>query len=177
MILIYEKLENKLIDLGKYSLVISAIGDVNKERLLNKYILKSKTPIIYSWVEAYGLGGHAVLINQEGCYNCLITEELRCRVNFAGKSDKPFVKNHGSCLGTFTPYGGMDSMQTAIITARLVHETLIDNLKRNKVVSWKGNEKLFTDNGYEVDKSYYNFKVGIGERDDITFEGCAYCNG
>lgn len=173
---IFNLLENNLIDLKEYSLVISAIGDVNKERLLNKYILKSKTPIIYSWVEAYGLGGHAVLINKEGCYNCLITEELRCRVNFAGKSDKPFVKNHGGCLGTFTPYGGMDSTQTAIITARLVHETLIDNLERNKVVSWKGNEKMFTDNGYEVDKSYYNFKVNIGERYDITLKGCAYCN-
>lgn len=173
---IFSLLENDLIDLKRYSLVISAIGDVNKERLLNQYILKSKTPIIYSWVEAYGLGGHAVLINKEGCYNCLITEDLRCRVNFAGKSDKPFVKNHGGCLGTFTPYGGMDSMQTAIITVRLVHETLIGNLERNKVVSWKGSESTFTDNGYEVDKTYYDFNINIGERNDITLQGCDYCN-
>ena len=173
---IFSLLENRQLDLKKYSLVISAIGDVNKERLLNKYILKERIPIIYSWVEPYGLGGHAVLINEKGCYNCLITQELRCKVNFAGKNDKPFVKNYGGCLGTFTPYGGMDSMQTAIITSRLVHEVLIDKINRNKVVSWKGSDKLFIENGYEVDKSYYEFKVSIGEREDITFGGCAYCN-
>ncbi len=173
---IFSLLEKNIINLKDFSLVISAIGDVNKERLLNKYILKAKVPIIYSWVEAYGLGGHAVLINNTGCYNCLITDELRCKVNFAGKSEKPFVKNHGGCLGTFTPYGGIDSMQTAIITLRLVHETLVNGLKRNKVVSWKGNEKLFIDNGYTIDKCYYDFKTDMGERSDITFEGCAYCN-
>lgn len=173
---IFNLLEKKELDLKKYSLVISAIGDVNRERLLNKYVLKAKVPIVYSWVEAYGIGGHAVLINSNGCFNCLITEELRCKVNFAGKSNKPFVKNHGGCLGTFTPYGGMDSMQTAIITARLVQEALINKLNKNKVVSWKGNPKLFIDNGYCVDKSYYEFNNEIGERIDITFEGCAYCN-
>lgn len=173
---IFNLLEKNELDLKKYSIVISAIGDINKERLLNKYMLKAQVPIIYSWVEAYGLGGHAVLINNDGCYNCLITDELRCEVNFAGKSDKPFVKNFGGCLGTFTPYGGLDSMQTAIITTRLVQETLMDNLRRNKVVSWKGNDKLFVENGYRVDESYYNFNLEIGERNDITFKGCAYCN-
>lgn len=175
---VFDLIENEKIDLKEYSLVISAMGDVNKERLLNKYILKAKIPVIYTWVEAYGLGGHAVLINKnQGCYNCLITDDLRCKVNFAGKSDKPFVQNFGGCLGTFTPYGGMDSMQTAILASRLVQECLIKKVKSNKVMSWKGNEELFKEKGYVVDKSYYDFKENIGERKDIKFEGCCYCNG
>lgn len=173
---VFDLIEDKKIDLKEFSLIISAIGDVNKERLLNKYILEAKVPAIYTWVEAYGLGGHAVLINKNhGCYNCLITDELRCKVNFAAKSNKPFVQNFGGCLGTFTPYGSMDSMQTAIIAVRLVYEYLINKIEENKILSWKGSKELFVKSGYEVDDSYYKFKENIGERKDIKFEGCNYC--
>ncbi|MBB6622386.1 ThiF family adenylyltransferase [Clostridium gasigenes] len=175
---IFTLLETKKINLSDYSLIISAIGDINKERILNKYVIKEKVPIIYTWVEAYGIGGHAVLINnsEKGCYNCLITGDLRCKVNFAGKSEIPFVKNFGGCLGTFTPYGSMDSMQTAIVSARLAYEYLIQGIKYNRVFSWKGDGRLFLENGYIVDKSFDDFNQGIGERRDIEFEGCVYCS-
>lgn len=173
---IFYLLEMKKLNLSDYTLIISAIGDSNKDRLLNKYILKSRVPIIYTWVEAYGIGGHAVLINKLGCYNCLFTEELRCRVNFAGKSKVPFIKNFGGCLGTFTPYGGMDSMQTAIIAARLAQEFLIDKNVENKIISWKGDTNRFLSEGYTLDDSYNKFSVGVGERKDIKLEGCAYCD-
>ncbi len=175
---IFDLLEKSQIDLKDYSLIISAIGDINKERLLNKYILNCDTPIIYTWVEAFGLGGHAVLTNNgdKGCYNCLMTEDLRFRVNFAGKSDKPFVENFGGCLGTFTPYGSMDSMQTAIIANRLSHDCIINKIKGNKILSWKGNCELFEKNGYTVSETYKNFNNVTGIRNDIEFNGCEYCN-
>lgn len=175
---IFTLLENNKLKLSEYSLVISALGDVNKERLLNKYLIRSNIPTIYTWVEAYGIGGHAVFINNEGpgCYNCLITEDLRCKVNFAEKSDRPFVKNFGGCLGTFTPYGSMDAMQTAIIAARIAYDCLIKNIKYNRVLSWKGNEEIFKENGYSVNESFKKFNKGFGERDDIEFQGCVYCN-
>lgn len=175
---IFNLLEKRELDLKNYSLIISAIGDVNKERLLNKYIIDCETPVIYTWVEAFGLGGHAVLTNNgdKGCFNCLITEQLRCKVNFAGNSDKPFVKNFGGCLGTFTPYGSMDSMQTAIIATRLSQDCLVNLTKGNKVLSWKGNHELFEKNGYTVDETYENFNNVTGLRDDIKFDGCEYCN-
>ncbi|MDB8803649.1 ThiF family adenylyltransferase [Romboutsia sp. 1001216sp1] len=173
---IFTLLEEKEIDLSDYDLVISAIGNVNKERLLNKYILKTKVPVIYTWVEAYGIGGHAVFINKHGCYNCLFTEDLRCKVNFAGKSEVPFTKNFGGCLGTFTPYGGMDSMQTSIMTARLAQDYLINNRLENAIVSWRGNADRFLNDGYTLSESYYDFYLGIGERHDVKLEGCAYCN-
>lgn len=173
---IFDLLEKREIKLEEYSLVVSAIGDVNRERLLNKYILKAKVPIVYTWVEAYGIGGHAVLINEKGCYNCLFTDELRCKVNFAGKSDVPYVKNFGGCLGTYTPYGGMDSMQTAIIATRVVYDFLINNKLGNRVFSWKGNIERFLADGYVVSDSFYEFKVGLGERCDVKLEGCVYCN-
>jgi len=175
---IFNLLEKRELDLKDYSLIISAIGDVNKERLLNKYILNCEVPVIYTWVEAFGLGGHAVLTNNgdKGCYNCLITDQLRCKVNFAGNSDKPFVKNFGGCLGTFTPYGSMDSMQTAIIATRLSQDCLVNQTKGNKVLSWKGNRELFEENSYAVDEAYENFNNVTGLRDDIKFDGCEYCN-
>ena len=173
---IFDMLEKKEIRLEEYALVISAVGDVNSERLLNKYIIKAKVPVIYTWVEAYGISGHAVFINKKGCYNCLFTEELICKVNFAGKSDVPYVKNFGGCLGTYTPYGSMDSMQTAIMATKLAHDFLINQNYENRVFSWKGNIEDFLADGYSVRDSFYNFNRGLGERDDIKLDGCVYCN-
>nr|WP_278279875.1 ThiF family adenylyltransferase [Clostridium sp. C8] len=173
---IFDMLEKEEIRLDEYSLVISAIGDVNSERLLNKYIIKAKVPVIYTWVEAYGIAGHAVFINKKGCYNCLFTEELMCKVNFAGKSDVPYVKNFGGCLGTYTPYGSMDSMQTAIMATKLAHNFLINHNYENRVFSWKGNIDNFLHDGYLVSDSFYNFNSALGERDDVKLEGCVYCN-
>lgn len=175
---IFSLLENGEIDLNKYSLVITAIGDMNKERLISKYILSTNTPIIYTWVEAYGIGGHAVLTNnmgKKGCYNCCIDKELNNVINFAGKSDKPYVKNFGGCLGTFTPYGGVDAMQTALLTVRLAHECLVDEIRENKIFSWKGDCSEFVKQGYTLSKAYYNFNIGFGERKEIKLEGCKYC--
>ncbi|WP_300351562.1 ThiF family adenylyltransferase [Clostridium sp.] len=175
---IFNLIESNKLKLSEYSLVISALGDVNKERLLNKYLIKASIPTIYTWVEAYGIGGHAIFINnqEKGCYNCLITDDLGCKVNFAAKSDRPFVKNFGGCLGTFTPYGSMDAMQTAIIASRVAYNYLIKDIKYNRVISWKGNNEIFVENGYKVNEAFNNFNKGFGEREDIDFQGCGYCN-
>jgi molybdopterin/thiamine biosynthesis adenylyltransferase len=176
---IFDVLKTGEVDINKFNLVISAIGDVNQERLLNKYIVRTNIPAIFTWVEAYGIGGHALLINNQsiGCYNCYINDDLTNKINFAGKSDKPFVNNIDGCLGTFTQYGSMDSMQTANIAGRLVLDFLQKMLKVNKIVSWKGDSEEFISKGYELSDAYYEFDVGIGERYIDIGGGCKNCNG
>lgn len=176
---IFDALKTEEVELEKFDLIISAIGDINQERLLNKYIIKTETPAIFTWVEAYGIGGHALLINHnsKGCYNCYINDDLTNKINFAGKSNKPFVNNFDGCLGTFTKYGSMDSMQTANIAGRLVMDLLKNEVQGNKLISWKGYSQEFIDNGYTLSSSYYDFNVGIGERHIDIGNGCKVCNG
>ncbi|GKX66894.1 ThiF family adenylyltransferase [Inconstantimicrobium mannanitabidum] len=176
---IFNALKTGEVELEKFNLIICAIGDVNQERLLNKYIIKTNTPAIFTWVEAYGIGGHALLINHDskGCYNCYINDDLTNKINFSGKSNRPFVNNFDGCLGTFTKYGSMDSMQTANIAGRLAMELLQNKVEGNKLVSWKGYSQEFIDNGYTLSNSYYDFNAGIGERHIDISNGCKVCNG
>lgn len=149
-------IENKKIDLNSFDLILVAIGDPNIERKLNKIILESSTPAIFTWVEAYGIGGHALVVNngKRGCYECLIDNELRMYSSFAGKSDVPFIKNMNGCAGSFTPYGSIDSMQTALLASRLVLRFLNNNVKGNPLVSWKGCAEAFEENGFMTSDRY-----------------------
>lgn len=149
-------IENGELNLKDYDLIIVAIGDPNTERKLNEFILQSPTPAIFTWVEAYGIGGHALMVNNgdKGCYECLIDEELSMFPSFAGKSDVPFIKNINGCATSFTPYGSIDSMETAILAARLAIRYLNNEIKGNPLISWKGSSKVFEENGYQTSERY-----------------------
>ena len=120
--------------------------------------------VIFSWVEPLGIGGHALLIlNQDktGCYECLYTlnpedqlDVLKNRASFA--APKQFFGKRISCCGsTFTPYGSLDALQTAIITTRLCISALIGEEKNNPLISWKGDSTIFIQNGYKLSERYY----------------------
>ncbi|SHH76940.1 Molybdopterin or thiamine biosynthesis adenylyltransferase [Caloranaerobacter azorensis DSM 13643] len=171
-------IKDEIINLRDYDLAIFAIGDPNIERWLNKLVLETETPAIFTWVEAYGLGGHALLVNNgdRGCYECLIDEKLNNYASFAGRSDKPYTKNINGCSGTFTPYGGLDSMETALLASRLALRVINNQVIGNPLVSWKGNSKEFEANGYETSPRYEQ-SLDYLQRDSfdyINFD-CKYC--
>jgi molybdopterin/thiamine biosynthesis adenylyltransferase len=176
---VVDTIENGIIDLNDFDLILVAIGDPNIERRLNKLILESSTPAIFTWVEAYGIGGHALVVNNggKGCYECLIDSELRMYSTFAGKSDVPFIKNMNGCAGSFTPYGSIDSMETAILASRLVLRYLYDDIKGNPLVSWKGSTKSFEENGYQTSNRYEQ-STEILNQDDYEYinTSCKICS-
>ncbi|MCM3654101.1 ThiF family adenylyltransferase [Metabacillus litoralis] len=174
-----ETIENGELDLNDFDLILVAIGDPNIERRLNKLILDSSTPAIFTWVEAYGIGGHAIVVNNggKGCYECLIDNELRMYSSFAGKSDVPFIKNMNGCTGSFTPYGSIDSMETALLASRLVLRFLDNDIKGNPLVSWKGSSKIFEENGFLTSERYKQ-PTDILNHDDYEYinTGCKVCS-
>lgn len=159
------------IDINNFDLVIVAIGDPNIERKLNQIILRTKTPAIFAWVETYGIGGHALLVNNQnskGCYECLITEDLEFKASFASKSDRPFIQNIDGCGGSFTPYGSIDSMQTALLSSRLVLRYFNDGIKGNPLVSWKGSSNIFETNGFTTSPRFAEPLDSL-ERDNFSY--------
>lgn len=155
---------NNTIDFKQFDLVIVAIGSPTIELYINDYFHRQKDmpQIIFTWVEAYGIGGHAILTNnngKRGCLKCLYTDpfdeytSLYNRASFAAKGQN-FTKRISGCGSVYMPYGSLDAMQTAILATRLAIDTLTGKEKDNPILSWKGNADVFKDEGFKLSAHY-----------------------
>lgn len=152
------------INFKQFDLVIVALGNPTIEIYLNEYFHKEvgMPPIIFTWVEAYGIGGHAILTNnnrKNGCLKCLYTDPfdskapLRNRASFAAEG-QCFLRQISGCGSVYTPYGSLDSFQTAILATRLAIDVLSNKEMDNPVLSWKGNADKFLDSGFLLSEHY-----------------------
>lgn len=154
----------RLNELQKYDLIVVAIGNSQTERYLNKMLhqYNAVPPVIFTWLEPYGIGGHALLTlnkGKPGCIQCLYssrTDDVDYPYNFASFAapGQDFGKTITGCAGAFTPYGSLDALQTAIIAVRLAISTLKGEEEDNPLISWKGDSKLFVQQGYELSRRY-----------------------
>ena len=153
-----------------YDLIIIAIGAPTHERLFHDYLVKSsvKVPVIYSWLEGYGIGGHAVLDipNKPGCLRCAYIETntgvrgLASNLNFI-EANQNVVKNYAGCGEMFIPYGAISSTQTALLAADLAVGYLEGKLKESKKVSWKGDCTDAKSEGLKLTPRYQNFSLSL----------------
>lgn len=156
-------LHNK-IDFKKYDLVIVALGNPTIEILINEHFHKTEElpPVIFTWLEAYGIGGHAILSNNKGvngCLKCLYIDPLNenkpttNRASFAAPG-QVFTKSVSGCGSLFTPYGSLDAIQTAIIATRLAIDVLNGRENDNPIISWKGQSDSFLEAGFSLSDHY-----------------------
>ncbi|MDC9613059.1 ThiF family adenylyltransferase [Xenorhabdus khoisanae] len=156
--------------LSAYDLVIIAIGAPTHERLFHDYLVKSrvKVPVIYSWLEGYGIGGHAVLDipHKLGCLRCAYVEQntgvrgLASNLNFI-EPDQNVVKNYAGCGEMYIPYGANNSTQTALIAADLAIGYLEGKLTESKKVSWKGDNSDAEHEGLKLTRRYKTFSSSL----------------
>jgi molybdopterin-synthase adenylyltransferase len=154
--------QNERIDWSQVDLVVVAIGAPNEEMEINQ-LFHSRTyapPVIYTWVEPLGIGGHAlVTLNgvKEGCYQCLFKqsgeEPIFNRSAFA-KPFQTFSKTITGCGSSFTPYSFLDSEKTAILAVEAGIRVLLRQMKDNPLLSWKGESSLFEQLNYESTPRY-----------------------
>lgn len=172
-------IENGEIYLNDFDLILVAIGNPNVERRLNYHIVNSSTPAVFTWVEAYGIGGHALVVNNSktGCYECLIKDDLTMYQSLAGNSDKPFIKNMNGCAGSYTPYGSVDSMETALLASRMALRMLDNDVIDNPLVSWKGSAKTFEQNGYSTSERFTQSEDTLKQDNfDYINDRCKTCS-
>lgn len=149
----------------RFDLIIIAIGDETVSLYLNELIRSKRpySPILFSWLEPYGIGGHALLsgnASERGCYECLVTpvtedesHALYNRASFAAPGQF-FAKDISGCGSLFTPYGSGDALQTALLAARLAVDVLLGNESGNSLISWKGNATQFLAAGHILSSRY-----------------------
>lgn len=154
----FEKVyQENLVDWTEVDLIIVAIGSPNQEMAINErfHKLSGSPPIIYTWVEPLGIGGHSlVTLNgvKEGCYQCLFQADddnpIFNRSAFA-KPFQTFYKTITGCGSTFTPYNFLDSEKTALMAVEIGMRVLCGNEFDNPLVSWKGDPTQFYQMGFE----------------------------
>ncbi|WP_053109801.1 ThiF family adenylyltransferase [Thiopseudomonas alkaliphila] len=184
----YDKLliltRNELIKrLESYDLIIIAIGNPTHERLFSRKLKESNinVPVINTWVEGYGVGGHAILdvSTSKGCLYCAYTDSLginglNSNLNFL-KADQNLTKNHGGCGSAFLPYSGLSASQTALIATDLALKYLLEEITESSKISWKGSEVKAKEEGFELTDRYYLFQESLMPL-SLHNPLCDFCN-
>lgn len=150
---------------SEYDLLIVALGDDTVSLYLNEvlYTRKNAPPVIFTWLEPHGIGGHALLVDnsdRKGCLECLFTPILgddesafHNRAAFAA-SGQSFAKDISGCGSLFTPYGASDAVQTAVLASRLAMDALLGEVNGSPLLSWKGNDREFLRAGFRLSDRY-----------------------
>jgi molybdopterin/thiamine biosynthesis adenylyltransferase len=156
-------LDQHLIGLHDFDLIVSALGNPTAELALNERAHRDAgPPIVFTWLEPLGIGGHAVLTGhraEHGCFMCLYTYSddtngpLHNRAAF-GREGQQYGRSLAGCSNLYTPYGALDAARTAELAARLSIDTLIGREQRNILRSWKGDKTAFSEAGFELSERY-----------------------
>lgn len=141
----------------QYDLLVVCLGNPTLEIFINRTLRKldNPPPVIFTWVEPLGIGGHALLTlnnGQNGCLECLYSN-LENRASFAA-GNQNFAKTISGCGTVFTPYGSLDSLQTTILTTRLAVDVLTGREQDNPLLSWKGDGSLCNQQGFVLTNRY-----------------------
>lgn len=181
-------LEDGDCDLRRYDLVIVAIGKPAAELYLNEKLQDPKMPAgLFTWLDPHGIGGHAILVQENGpggCLECLYTPvsagslgAMRNRASFAS-SGQSFSKDLLGCGSRYTPYGSIDAVRTAELATRLGIRQLQGRVAGNPVVSWKGDATKFLEEGYDLSNRYNQDETTLRKRRyEYANENCVVCGG
>lgn len=182
---IEEVLSKSLLDMNRFDLLIIATGDDNLSLKINRDIFASgiKTPVLYSWLEPYGIGGHVLVTNMQknGCFQCLFTSlqddnEFSNRASFAAPG-QTFTKDISGCANRFTPFSALDANNTAVLTVRTALKILTGTIQSNTLLSWKGEVDEFEGQGFQVSDRYMNFDVTVPSKGvNVYTPLCPVCN-
>lgn len=154
-----------MFDPENYDLLLVALGDDTVSLYLNELLHStSHTPLtVFTWLEPYGIGGHALLVGNtdgKGCLECLFTPTADVvghsfvnRASFAA-SGQSFSKDLSGCGSRFTPYGSTHALQTALLASQLATQALLGEISGNPILSWKGDDREFVRAGFTVSSRY-----------------------
>ncbi|MCU7804219.1 MAG: ThiF family adenylyltransferase [Candidatus Thiodiazotropha sp. (ex Lucinoma borealis)] len=156
--------------LNSFDLIIIAIGSPTHERKFHDFLEEEnvKVPVINTWLEGYGIGGHAVLDirNSHGCLRCAYvdlefgTRGLSSNLNFL-EPNQDLTVNHAGCGELFLPYNAVSAAQTALIATNLAIGSLLRKITDSSKVSWKGDGSEVNASGYSLAHRYTAFNKSL----------------
>lgn len=180
--LIETLLQKKKIDFTNYDAIVVATGNATINNYLMKLITDAeiRVPIVFSWLDPYGIGGHCLIsnISQKGCYQCLYTGSSTNKASFAAdKQPKTFLKSVSGCGSVYSPYSSMDARETAILTVRKVLSIFNGQESENSIYSWKGDTKQFIEEGFKLSNRYFQNEAELKENKTLFYDAKCDCCG
>ena len=159
---IFTVMEEMEIYKSDIDLIVIAIGSPNKEMRINRMLFEipEPPPTIYTWVEPLGIGGHTLVTlngKKKGCYQCLFKYDEESPIYNRSAFAQPgqdYSKSITGCGSVFTPYNFLDSERSAILTVDTSIKLLMGKVVGNPLLSWKGEDDLFEENGYKTTVRY-----------------------
>jgi hypothetical protein len=170
-------------ELMSYDLIIVAIGSPTHERLFKEYLIENDVdvPVINTWLEGFGVGGHATLDipARKGCLLCAyvcqetLARGLNSNLNFI-EANQNVTINLAGCGEQFTSYGAISSAQTAIMASNLAIKFLEEKITTSSKVSWKGSDFDANDSNIQLTHRYYQFSESLQIK-PLHDEDCDAC--
>lgn len=175
----------QLVNFTEYDLVIDATAVVSVGKMMAPFFCDNYPglPVIHTWLEALGIGGHAMVTNQgdRGCYQCLYSSRdpefgLYNRAAFAAKG-QTFSKAMFGCTSRFTSFSSLDAHKTTALAVELAIKVLSGEEKGHPLLSWKGDSKYFLETGHALSDRFNNFTEQelYERRYDYAHENCPLC--
>ena len=171
--------------LQSFDLVVVAVGSPTVERVFAEYCREEAlgVPVLNTWLEGYGIGGHAILVvpGTTGCWHCAYVDPttlargLTSNLNFL-EPGQHVVRNHGGCGTQFLPYSGIAASATATMGAGLAARFLGGGVVTSSKVSWKGNSAEATRAGIEVTRRHRHFGESLRLL-PLRDVNCDFCGG
>lgn len=168
--------------LDEIDLCIFALGDETLERRINAF-LGASTIRLHAWIEPYGIGGHVLVIpggEQKGCFECLYARDEHGTLYNMSSLCAPgqvFQRTTGGCAGTFTPFGYLDTLETAAETVRQLSRLSSEIEVSSGLISWVGDEGPYLSAGFKLSKrGQALLKIRKVHRTDIWRKDCRICS-
>lgn len=189
---IEEAVDQGRFDPSNFDTIVCSVGSPSIDLYLNRLANCSSStfpPVLYTWVEAHGIGGHVIVTNNtsanntaSGCLECLYTampddeDGYYCRASFA-KPGQEFGRNISGCSGLFIPYGSTTAVRAAAMATEATVKVLLGNTKGNPLGSFRGPSTEFLANGYELADRYSLQSTGdpLNEHYDYASPKCSVC--
>lgn len=151
---------SRAVSFAEFDLVVFAAANPTVELEMNAHArgAAGAPPVMFTWLEPYGIGGHALVGGGDrgpGCFECLYTPPagdgtaLDNRAAFAAPG-QAFGRALSGCGSLHTPYGSAHAVQTAALAAQLATEVLTGRERGSPLRSWKGDGSAFTAAGFRL---------------------------
>jgi hypothetical protein len=145
------------INLEKCDLLVIAIGNISIERRINFLQRKGEIncPIVYIWIEPFGVGGHILYIDtdENGCYDCCFEDNGAFKYSIS-KPDKKFQKSESGCQSTYIPYSSLQIEQFISIAGEKILEILSGKIEKSILFTWLGDTKKFEGMNFKINRMY-----------------------